>query len=1141
MNDDPFAAVAPKGGQADPFADVTPKAGAVAPANVVSGDPFAAVGAKTSDPFGDVVPRGTIQTEGKPIGWDYSTEKPAKTWYGALGNLLKPQGINVPGSILHGLKQAIFNPETEAGAPTTWAGRAKEGLEQMGQGGQAFSRLALDTVAPGQGGSTLKDYPALLKVPGGLFEALGLNQAQTSAGKAMGSMAPPVSESPSVAANAVGALPGSVLGPTLAQVLTDPTLLYGWAKGAVKGAQALKQGAESLASTWKPPDVNVDELLNYFKQVPDSGFAAEIRAKTTGESGPNSELPGSGYEPPVQVKGSAGTPVTEWDQAAIARGDLVKGPAGGPEWVPRGQTSDEVMKDMAQGGPAPAKERATISAEPQPSTYNEATGQFEKPAEAPRVKPEIAPDPRPAAEKMAESENATPEVKAQTAATNIDQDVQAAAAVSKKGVPKLSELAPEAMRADQQEALDGFAEASQMLQGKSFLDTRYARTMGTGLDYLNPQTSMVAGRAAEQLNRASEAVISMQPEYNKMLQGAIDVLKKPTGLAGRFIRDTEAEKNVARALNGVIQKTDREVVNGVLMDKPRLVNVGREEAVKLLTPEEQKAFGIIDEVNKKLAKLEGRDISGEQVKDYWYRTLGKDHPMVKALAEKGILYDPFTGNIVKPTKAAFDLARDPESARLDWNYDLYDVMQQRIGVGIRKAIMDPIITDISRSIDTKAASGEVNSKVQHYVHQLLDRMQGRPGVVDAVLDDALKHGTDWMNQFIPSEKAPILKPVTQALEALGMPGNIRRAQQVVSRAYYRAYIGLNLATAVKDLSKNINAMGALGVKNTAQGAGEFGRLMTSPEGRAAFAKLGITGDTEQAFRGLQDLAAKRGLLKGIDKGLFGPHQMVELLDRGVSYYAAYQEGAAKFAAKGVKPAPWMLDRYARGMTDMVNFKYGPQNINPYLNNSIGKLYYQFASAPSGQLNFMRRLQQMDSATNRTIGIGNAQVSNRVLKTIMLQGLIGYGLKKGLDVDVRDLLGWTDQVPVLGKLPFHVPVLGTALEVGSRATGGIIPGSNNMPSPATQATGIISPNAKNEQNAKQSLMDMLLGLGRVPALAMRKGSDLSNELQTGQVLNKQGNAAYNVTPAEAWKKFFGLRSSVQQDYIERAREYANRGK
>ncbi len=1074
------------------------------------------------------VPRETPQGPGLnilgpgPIGYNMSQQKPATDVPGALATGYESNVgslLNLPGAVLHGAKEAIVNPTTAAGVPSTWGQRFKEGMTTAGQGVEAMGALANGLPAP----TVRQNVSNFLKIPGGVSGALGLNQAQEEAAKAEASEAPPVPQSKSVLANAIGATPGEVVGPEAAQVLTDPTLAYGLGKGLLMGGgkafDAAKAAADALAASYKAPVVETENLLKDFAQVPDSGHAASLRARITGESGPNPELPGSGYEAPTEAGTKpAGTPATGWDQAAIAKGDLVKGPEGGPAWVPADKDAGSIlgMKNPSEEGMAAQEELKAQQALP------------EGPA---KVKPEVAPDPRPAQEKMAEIQNATPEEKATTASTNLDQDIQAASAVSKKGVPNAASLAPEVMRADQQDVLGGLAdldvvaEQSQVVQGPGFLDTGYAENTPIGeaaaiLDRMNPQTSTVAGRAAEQLNRASEAVIATQPAYNKMLQSAIDLLKKPNGFMGRFIRDTVAEKRVAQALNGVMAKG------------AKLEEVGAEEAYKFLSPEEQESFDLVKAINEKIAKLEGRDITGEIRKDYWFRTVDKNDPFAMALADKGILFDRGTGSVVKPTpaRASYEFSRDPESQKLNWNYDLYDVMNQRISQGVRKAIMDPIITDILRDVGTRHSAGTLSTFTKDYVEDLMQRVQGRPGTIEQGLDILARPLGDighWVNKFIPDARLPILKPITAALERAQYPGAVRAAQQVVSRAFYRAYVGANLGTAMKDFAKTLNAQAALGGKNYGAGLKEFGQMMLSPESRATFDKLGIRGDTEQMFKGLEDLAVNKGLLRAVDKGLFGPHQLVELFDRGVSYYAAMQEGAARFAKAGIKPEPWMLDRYARGMTDMINFKYGPQNINPYLNNPIGKLYYQFSTAPAGQLNFMRRLQQMDSASGATFGIGKAQVSNRLLKLLMLQGLVGYSLKKGLDVDVKDLLSPSGQFKELlgratGGLTNQVPALASA---------------SSMPPPIERLAGALGGTPSGIQSAK----DLALGAAHIPALALRKTEALNDELQTGQVLNKKGNVAYNVTPGEAWRKYLSLHPDVQQQYIDRARQYAKQGR
>ncbi len=1005
---------------------------------------------------------------------DLSKMKPATTIPGAVatgvGGALG-QVVNAPGAVLEGARSAYVQPLS-----ALWkralkgAGAVKTGIGAL-TGQKIFEQYPHQSAsAPGETLLPIGYAPqeevspelqgpgkvgGALQIPAGLFEALGLNDMQKAAGKAQELQAPPVPETPYAGLNAAAAAP-AVLGSSITELLADPTLLYGLGKGGLNAGKDLSALLREKIGTREAPKVDTAALLESLGKEPDKGLAAELRAKITGESGPNPELPGSGYEPPAP-EGPNGTPVTDWDQAAIARGDLVPGGEGGAAWVPK-----------------------------------------EGSANVPKEKPPIKEDPRSVEQKVQEAATQAPTEKVKAVDADLAHNVDAAEAVSKKGKPKLSELTEEKAKVDQQDMLDQLAQQSRDVQEMTGL--KYADHVSL-LDYANPQTSQVIGPAAEQLNRAFEELTQEIPKYLKMRNAAVDLLKKQNKV-GMWVRDMDAERRVAKALDGKLSRAE-------------------------LLPKETDAYNISRAALDKVARLEGLDMEGRTLTDYWFRQLGKDHPLVKSMADKGYLYDPFSGNMVKPSTPAFHLMRGEEGPMpTEFNYDLGDVLGQRLSIGVRKAIMDPIVHDIKQKAKTLAPD------VQDYLNGVLDRVQGRPGKVEVILDRAAKGLADTAAGLVPTKLGAFNIPLAKKLETFlaekGLPGASRKAQQMVARAYYRYFLGAALDTSVKNLFQSMNTVGVSGVRNTAKGAAEHMKTLWSPEARKAFADTGTTADMIAMDDKLLETFGHQNLMRKWDSLLYSPMEAAEYINRGIAYRAGMAEAAAAFAKKGVKNPPlWMLDRYAKNVVDLSQFKYGPANINPYLNNPLGKLYYQFATYPAGQMNLYRQLFKKGVQDgDKMIGIGGVKMPVKLWKMLALQGMVGVGLKQGLDIDVRETLGMGD---LGGRLPFQVPGAGTLQDVAGR----IFPfgknplsGEKDLQSPAMQAAGAAS---GNEQT--QAIKAALLGTLGVPGRTIEKAVKLSQETQTGEVKNNQGETAYEITPAESWRKFFGLKPEVQRAYIE----------
>lgn len=674
--------------------------------------------------------------------------------------------------------------------------------------------------------------------------------------------------------------------------------------------------------------------------------------------------------------------------------------------------------------------------------------------------------------------------------------------------PEVAKISTAAER-ERQQFLDGLAQQGQDFQGA--IGQKFGDDIGIGDNWLMPTASPKIAPAVEWVNRTFEKVALVTEKFQAGRQQMIDLLKKSKGPL--WIRDKASEARVAKALDGKFDAA-------------------------MLLPQERQAYEIGRVTLDKLADLEGLKESVKYLSDYFPHMLPKESLMAKEFAKHGFLYDPMSGALVKPSESGFHKMRKAEGEGLKgYSYDLNEVMAARINTGVRKAYLDPIMWDV-QSIQSTLPEG-----IKEYLGAWADRLQGRPDRVERALDKAIEKlvPTKWAAGLAAKSKSPIMQGLMKRIVAAGLPGTSRRAASVINKAFYRWMLGGALDTAAKNALQGINVGGAQGPLRMARGYYD----MLTPRGRKALEESGAIKDLMAIQEHQADMVSSSKLLKGIDNILFTPMQVVEYINRSAAYHGAMAEAAEVLAKQGIKNPPhWMLDRYAKAKgIDPTQFKYGPANKNPFWNNPVGAMIYQFATYPANQVNFMRSLWHDKNGQWKVPGTKRS-IPYKLLRLWALQGMTIMGAKEMFDIDLADTMGWSDKLPF--KSPVPLPAVGNLQQVVGRLPGleaaAERPASMVSPSTALASSGLAGLRGEDTKGKLGEMFSagILGSLARMPGRPIGNLERLMQEEREKVVRSKSsGKVLYPLKEGEATKRFYGLRPGSQVDFEKRMKEKKER--
>lgn len=312
-----------------------------------------------------------------------------------------------------------------------------------------------------------------------------------------------------------------------------------------------------------------------------------------------------------------------------------------------------------------------------------------------------------------------------------------------------------------------------------------------------------------------------------------------------------------------------------------------------------------------------------------------DDDVAKIIADRvpGSVYDPFL---------------EKRLGKLGYVRDTWRALDAYVKRATRKFHMDQALGPV------KKASETLEKSQFDYVKSYIDRINMRPTKVDTYVDNTLKSIFGYKFTARPTAN---------------LTGKLRRA-------IYRGTLGLNIGSALRNLTQGVNTYSQLGEKYTVLG---FTKLLTN--GTEELNKVGVLGDD---FIQDRTFNATKKFWENMDKGLFVFFDLAEKLNRGTAYYGA----KSKALAKGMNEEQAI--EYAKDIVRKTQFTFGSIDTPPILQSDIGKTFLQFQSYNVKQAEFIASMVK----NKEFAGLARWAGANVV---------IALTVGKALGIDLKDMI------------------------------------------------------------------------------------------------------------------------------------------
>lgn len=331
-----------------------------------------------------------------------------------------------------------------------------------------------------------------------------------------------------------------------------------------------------------------------------------------------------------------------------------------------------------------------------------------------------------------------------------------------------------------------------------------------------------------------------------------------------------------------------------------------------------------------------------------------DPEIEKLIADQipGSVYDPFL-------QKRYGIAGYKE--------DAFAALDAYVKRATRKIHMDPALESL------KKASEVLPLQTWNYVKSYADRINMRPTEVDNLVDTFIK-------------SSPIGYKLGQRPTA-----SITRG---LRNAIYRGTLGLNVGSAIRNLTQGVNTYSKLGEKYT--GVGYIKALTNMFNKNDELQRVGVLSDS---FVQDRHMSAFKGIAEKIDKGLFVFFEAAEKINRGAAYFGAKQK--ALDSGKTEEQAILVGIKSARD----TQFTFGSVDTPVALQSDLIKTLTQFQSFNLKQTEFLGEMIR-----NKEFG-----------------GLMRWlGANTAILLTVGKVMGWDwkDFVPFGGVLDGQSPIGGS---------------------------------------------------------------------------------------------------------------------
>lgn len=388
--------------------------------------------------------------------------------------------------------------------------------------------------------------------------------------------------------------------------------------------------------------------------------------------------------------------------------------------------------------------------------------------------------------------------------------------------------------------------------------------------------------------------------------------------------------------------------------------------------------------------------------------------------------------------------------------DVWKALDAYTKRAVRKVHMDEALSAIQKK------AGILEQSQFNYVKRYADRVNLRPTEFDKIVDNGIKQIVGYRFGQRP----------------------VAVLSSLMRRMTYRGLLGLNLGSALRNLSQGINTYAKLGEKYTTIG---YLKLL-DPSNHKELIDQNIFN---QGFIQDRHLTSTKKAIEKIDKGLFYFFEMAERINRGSAYFGA----KAKGLAKGMSEAEAI--EYGKNMVKETQFSFGSVDTPVALSSDLMKTTFQLQNFTTKQIEFLTDMFKKKEFAG-------------LLRYSLSGILFVYTIGKAIGMEPKELLPvYRLGIPPSLKAPFE---LGKAL-LGTKDKYG---------------------NERDLSDKTKDVVDSLTGV--VPAGAQIKKTITGLEAsQKGFAENRSGDPTFRVEGASKIKApIFGIYST------QNAKEYVKGG-
>lgn len=336
-----------------------------------------------------------------------------------------------------------------------------------------------------------------------------------------------------------------------------------------------------------------------------------------------------------------------------------------------------------------------------------------------------------------------------------------------------------------------------------------------------------------------------------------------------------------------------------------------------------------------------------------------DEELAKIIADKipGQVYDPF---LLK------------RLGKKGYKQDTWAALDAYVKRATRKVNMDPVLEVIQDKAGVSLEYSNIEKSQFNYIKDYIDNINMRPSDAEEGIDNFVKSVIGYkLGQ----------RPVISALKFF-------------RQATFRGMLGLNPASALRNLSQGINTYAVLKEKYTAIG---YVKLFS----RGAGEELAREGVLNAGFVEDRALNATKKAIEKADKVLFAFFNTAEKINRGAAYFGAKSKGLNE----GMSETEAV--KYAKQIVRQTQFVFDAVDTPVGMSSQIMKTLFQFQTFTTKQIEFLTNM-------------GRAKDFTGLLRYALAGMAFVYTVGKTFGMDPKELLPWYrfDTPPSL-KFPVEV--------------------------------------------------------------------------------------------------------------------------